>query len=195
MYYSLESKLVRGWGGAGYTSPTETLTDVVTATWRKHLLISKAAPFQTLRAHKHQQALSRDCSYLNPHVKPHYLASEAPTPQPLTGPLCSAASPGMPVNTIFQGEFCPLAGCTAHISFSPPCKHTHPANSILPNFSDFSFQLFCLVGFNLIHPSLSFPRPREGDFLSTSPVAPFWGKSCPLCQKWLCPIFKFVGSC
>lgn len=79
VYYNLESKLVCGWGGTGYTSPTGTLTDVVTATWRKHLLISKAAPFQTLRARKHQQALSRGCSYLNPHVKPHCLAILAPS--------------------------------------------------------------------------------------------------------------------
>lgn len=113
-----------------------------------------------------------------------------PPPEPLANPLYSAASPGLPVNTIFQGDFYSLAGCTAHISFSASCKHTHTAKSSFPSFSDVSFQLFHLVAFNMLHLRPLFPRPREGHFLSTSPVAPFWGKSCLLCQKWLCPIFN-----
>lgn len=67
--YGLHSKPERGWGGTGYTSLAGTLKDVVTATRRKHLLISEAALFQTLRARKHEQALSGGCSRLNPHVE------------------------------------------------------------------------------------------------------------------------------
>lgn len=52
-----------------------------------------------------------------------------PPPEPLANPLYSAASPGLPVNTIFQGDFYSLAGCTAHISFSASCKHTHTAKA------------------------------------------------------------------
>lgn len=109
-------------------------------------------------------------------------------PQPLANPLYSAASPGLQVNTIFQEDFFP-PGWLHCPHFFLSFLQTHPVTSIFPSFSDFSFQLFCLVASNMLHLSLFFPRPREGDFPSTSPVGPFWGKSCPVCQKWLCPIF------
>lgn len=82
-----------------------------------------------MRARKHQQALNRGCSCLNPHVKPHCLATLASPSLQLT--LCTQQHPLVCKSIQYSKRiFFPLAGCTAHISFYPSCKHTQlPASS------------------------------------------------------------------
>lgn len=159
----LPSKPERGWGGTCYTSLAGTLKDVVTATRRKHLLISEAALFQTPRARKHEQAPSGGCSCLNPHVELVASVFSHPGPSSLSLTRCAQQHPqACSSMRCFEGFFFPRPAA------SPPFLFLLPANTLtqLPafspgfSFSDFSFQLLHLVTFTC-HISVSSPRGCE----------------------------------